>query len=61
MKENEGNFKNEGKINTFSDKKELREFIANRQQRRQWQPTPVLLPGKSHGWRSLMDFSPWGC
>ena len=28
--------------------------------RRQWQPTPVLLPGKSHGWRSLLGFSPWG-
>ena len=27
--------------------------------RRQWQPTPVLLPGKSHGWRSLVDCSPW--
>ena len=23
--------------------------------------TPVLLPGKSHGWRSLVDCSPWGC
>ena len=29
-------------------------------QRRQWQPTPVLLPGKSHGWRSLEGCSPWG-
>ena len=29
--------------------------------RRQWQPTPVLLPGKSHGWRSLVGYSPWGC
>ena len=28
--------------------------------RRQWQPTSVLLPGKSHGWRSLVGFSPWG-
>ena len=28
--------------------------------RRQWQPTPVLLPGKSHGWKSLMGCSPWG-
>ena len=28
--------------------------------RRQWQPTPVLLPGKSHGHRSLVDCSPWG-
>ena len=30
------------------------------QWRRQWQPTPVLLPRKSHGWRSLMGCSPWG-
>ena len=29
-------------------------------QRRQWHPTPVLLPGKSHGWRSLVGCSPWG-
>ena len=28
--------------------------------RRQWQPTPVLLPGKSHGWWSLVVCSPWG-
>ena len=28
--------------------------------RRQWNPTPVLLPGKSHGWRSLVGCSPWG-
>ena len=28
--------------------------------RRKWQPTPVLLPGKSHGWRSLIDYSLWG-
>ena len=30
------------------------------QWRRQWHPTPVLLPGKSHGWRSLKGCSPWG-
>ena len=30
------------------------------QQRRQWHPTPVLLPGKSHGQRSLVGCSPWG-
>ena len=29
--------------------------------RRQWHPTPVLLPGKSHGRRSLVGCSPWGC
>ena len=27
----------------------------------QWHPTPVLLPGKSHGQRSLVGCSPWGC
>ena len=27
---------------------------------RQWQPTPVLLPGNSHGQRSLVGCSPWG-
>ena len=30
-------------------------------QRRQWHPTPVLLPGKSHGRRGLVGYSPWGC
>ena len=25
----------------------------------QWHPTPELLPGKSHGWRSLVGCSPW--
>ena len=29
--------------------------------RRQWHPTPVLLSGKSHGRRSLVGCSPWGC
>ena len=28
--------------------------------RRKWQPTPVLLPGESHGGRSLVGYSPWG-
>ena len=28
--------------------------------RRRWHPTPVLLPGKSHGRRSLVGYSPWG-
>ena len=29
--------------------------------RRKWQPTPVFLPGKSHGLRILVGYSPWGC
>ena len=28
--------------------------------RRQWKSTPVLLPGKSHEWRSWVGCSPWG-
>ena len=27
---------------------------------RKWQSTPALLPGKSHGRRSLIGYSPWG-
>ena len=29
--------------------------------RRKWQPTPVVLLGKSHGERNLVGYSPWGC
>ena len=29
--------------------------------RREWQPTPVFLPGEFHGQRSLAGHSPWGC
>ena len=29
--------------------------------RRAWQPTPVFLPGESHGQRSLAEFSPYSC
>jgi len=34
--------------------------ILHWNRRRQWQPTPVLLSGKSHGQRSLVGCSPWG-
>ena len=27
--------------------------------RRKWRPTPVILPGESHGWGSLVGYSPW--
>jgi len=46
-----------------------RDYFANKDpfgqsygfsQRRQWHPTPVLLPGKPHGRRSLVGCSPWG-
>ena len=29
--------------------------------RRKYQPTPIFLPGESHGQRSLEGYSPWGC
>ena len=29
--------------------------------KRKWQPTPVFLPGESHGQRSLAGYRPWGC
>ena len=29
--------------------------------RRPWQPIPVFFPGESHGQKSLVDYSPWGC
>ena len=36
-------------------------YSKNIWRRRQWHPTPVLLPGKSHGQRSLVGCGPWGC
>ena len=36
-------------------------MLSDLSQRRQWQPTPVLLPGKYHGQRSQVGCSPWGC
>ena len=35
--------------------------LTSKEWRRQWHPTPVLLPGKFHGRRSLVGCSPWGC
>ena len=43
------------KINGVREKQVL-EIITNFK----WQPTPVLLPGESHGGRSLVGYSPWG-
>ena len=35
-------------------------WIAKMAWRRKWQPTPVFLPGESHGQRRLAGYSPWG-
>ena len=36
-------------------------WVGNIPWRRAWQPTPVFFPGESHGQRSLVGYSPWGC
>ena len=38
----------------------IKYYISREGRRRQWHPTPVLLPRKSHGRRSLVGCSPWG-
>ena len=50
-------------VNTSQHPQPLRYkgFSASLAWRRQWHPTPALLPGKSHGQRSLVGCSPWGC
>ena len=40
---------------------QVRPWVRKISWRRKWQPTPVLLPGKFHGQRSLAGYSPWGC
>ena len=44
----------------LSGKRNVLWVVDHNRGRRQWHPTPVLLPGKSHGWRSLVRCSPWG-
>ena len=41
-------------------RQEFDPWVWNIPWRRKRQPTPVLLPGKSHGWRSLVGYSSWG-
>ena len=36
-------------------------WVGNIPRRRKWHPTPVFLPGETHGQRSLVGYSPWGC
>ena len=36
-------------------------WIGKSPWRRKWQPTPIFFPGKSHGQRTLIGYSLWGC
>ena len=47
------------RLRSLTQKRDI-SFLRGLCRRRQWQPTPVLLPGKSHGWRSLVGYSLWG-
>ena len=42
------------------DRREFNPYVRKIPWRREWLPTPVFLPGDSHGQRSLADYSPWG-
>ena len=39
----------------------VQSWVGKTPWRRKWQPTPVFLPGKAHGQRSLAGYGPWGC
>ena len=54
-------FKVKNCTNSFIREVYYYEYHYLHQWRRKWQPTPVLLPRKSHGGRSLVGYSPWGC
>ena len=44
----------------YQNASEVRNVAFRRECRRAWQPTPVFLPGESHGQGSLAGYSPWG-
>ena len=51
----------DGKASAFNVGDPVNPWVGKILWRRKCQPTPVLLPGKSHGWRSVVGYSPWGC
>ena len=47
-------------VNTGLFNSQAKRVLRQNSRRRQWHPTPVLLPGKSHGRRSLVGYGLWG-
>ena len=45
---------------TIQERPRFNPWVGKISWRREWQPTPVFLPGESHGQRSLAGYSPWG-
>ena len=58
-KENKERSKKNGGMRQLREEWNFREIYALKW-RRKWKPTPVFLPGESHGQRSLEGYSPWG-
>ena len=51
----------DGKVSTYNARRpRFNPWVRKILWRRKWQPTPVLLPGESHGQRSLVGYSPRG-
>ena len=52
-------------VRNMTAKQEMQEtrdpWVGKIPWRREWQSTPVFLPGEFHGQRSLAGYSPWGC
>ena len=62
FRELQGNTEREiNKIRKTTHKQDTKSNTQIETIRRAWQPTPVSLPGESHGQRSRVGYSPWGC
>ena len=53
--------KQESSRKTLLAKVKFFTLVSKKSRRRQWHPTPVLLPGKSQGWGSQVGCRLWGC
>ena len=51
----------DGKESAYNTGDRFNPWVQKIPLRREWQPTLVFLPGESHGQRSLVGYSPWGC
>ena len=50
-----------GKESACNTEDQVQPWVRKIPWRKEWQSTPVFLPGEFHGQRSLLDYSPWAC
>ena len=50
----------DGKVSAYNEGDPDSIRVGKISWRRKWQPIPVFLSGKCHGWRRLVGYSPWG-